>query len=249
MKLKNLCGDPVDALYFNQNSDLFRARKVCETRHVLTYEADVNLVARFLMEHFIQGSVRFESEPINTKSGCLFFMDPEIHPSDFTPELRMLSIDIECSMKFDLYSIALYGEGLEKVLIVDPNNKNGEKGCLSFSNERRLLKAFFSIVRQYDPDALIGWNLVGFDLQWLYRKCVALSIGFDVGTDGPAEMLEPGKNYNQWIARIPGRAALDGIPMIRGAFVKVDDYSLSTVAHTILGRKKRFFRNLRTLND
>jgi len=63
----------------------------------------------------------------------------------------------------------------------------------SFPNERRLLRAFFSIVRQYDPDAFVGWNLVGFDLQWLYRKCIALSIGFDIGTDGSTEMLEPGK--------------------------------------------------------
>ena len=238
MKLKSLRGDFVDGLYFGQSPDMFYARKACEDRHILTYEADVNLAARFLMEHFVQGSVRFESEPVLKEAGCLFFTDPEVHPADFTPKLRMLSIDIECSMKSDLYSIAIYGEGIEKVLVVDPDKENGENEYQGYPNERRLLRAFFSIVKQYDPDAFIGWNLVGFDLQWLYRKCIALSIGFDVGTDGPAEMLEPGKNYNQWISRIPGRAAMDGIPMIRSAYVKVDDYSLSTVAHTILGRKK-----------
>ena len=238
LNLKNLRGGFVDGLYFSQSSDMFHARKACEDRHILTYEADVNLVVRFLMEHFVQGSVHFESEPINTETGCLFFKDPKIQHSDFTPDLKTLSLDIECSMKSDLYSISIYGEGIEEVLVVDPENENGTKEYQSFPNEKSLLSAFFSIVRQYDPDALIGWNLVGFDLQWLYRKCIALNIGFDVGTDGPAEMLEPGKNYNQWIARIPGRAALDGIPMTRGAFVKVDDYSLSTVAHTILGRNK-----------
>lgn len=238
MKLKSLSGDIVDALYFDQSSDLFRARKACEDRQILTYEADVNLAARFLMEHFIQGSVQFQSEPINTKAGCLFFSDPEVYPSDFTPKLRMLSIDIECSMKSDLYSIALYGEDLEEILVVDPDNENGEEEYQGFQNETSLLKAFFSIVQQYDPDIFIGWNLIGFDLQWLFRKCISLRIGFDIGTDGPSEMLAPGKNFNQWIARIPGRAAVDGIPMIRSAFVKVDDYSLSTVAHTILGRNK-----------
>ncbi len=50
--------------------------------------------------------------------------------------------------------------------------------------------------------------------------------------------MEPRQNFNQWIARIPGRAALDGINMVRSAYVKADDYSLSTVAHQILGRKK-----------
>jgi DNA polymerase-2 len=121
---------------------------------------------------------------------------------------------------------------------VDLKTKKEKRNYQGFSNEKSLLKAFFHIVRQYDPDVFIGWNLIGFDLKWLYRKCNALNIAFDIGTDGPAEMLEPGKNYNQWVARIPGRAALDGIPMIRSAYVKVDDYSLSTVAQTVLGRKK-----------
>ncbi|MCG6878366.1 MAG: DNA polymerase II, partial [Deltaproteobacteria bacterium] len=170
--------------------------------------------------------------------GGLFFKDPKIHPSDFTPELKTLSIDIERSMKSDLYSIALYGRGIEDVLVVDLKTKKEKRNYQGFSNEKSLLKAFFHIVRQYDPDVFIGWNLIGFDLKWLYRKCNALNIAFDIGTDGPAEMLEPGKNYNQWVARIPGRAALDGIPMIRSAYVKVDDYSLSTVAQTVLGRKK-----------
>ena len=243
LNLKSLRGDFVDALYFGQSSDFFRVRKACEDRHILTYEADVNLAARFLMEHFIQGGVRFESEPIHTKSGCLFFMDPKIHPSDYTPELKTLSIDIECSMKSDLYSIALYGESLEEILVVDPDKQNGKKEYQGFQNETSLLKAFFSIVQQYDPDVFIGWNLIGFDLQWLYRKCISLRIGFDIGTERPSEMLAPGKNFKQWIARIPGRAAVDGIPMIRSAFVKVDDYSLSTVAHTILGRKKLIEKN------
>ena len=236
--MKTLHGDFVDGLYFGQTSDMFHARKACEDRQILTYEADVNLAARFLMEHFIQGSVRLESEPINTKAGCLFFNDPIAYPSDLTPELKTLSIDIECSMESHLYSIALYGDGFEEILVVDPNNENGEKKYRCFKNETSLLKAFFAIVGRYDPDVFIGWNLIGFDLQWLYRKCVALSIGFDIGTDGSAEMLEPGRNFNQWIARIPGRAALDGIPMIRSAYVKVDDYSLATVSQTVLGRKK-----------
>ena len=160
LSLKSLRGDFVDALYFGQSSDFFRARKACEGRHVLTFEADVNLAARFLMEHFIQGGVRFESEPVKTQAGCRFFKDPKIHPSDYTPELKTLSIDIECSMKSDLYSIALYGEGLEEILVVDPNNENGEKEYQGFQNETSLLKAFFSLVRQYDPDAYIGWNLI-----------------------------------------------------------------------------------------
>ena len=100
------------------------------------------------------------------------------------------------------------------------------------------MSAFFRIVREYDPDAFIGWNLISFDLQWLARKCQALKITFDIGTDGSADLLAPGAFFNQWTARIPGRAALDGINMVRSAYIQAEDYSLSTVAYKVLGRTK-----------
>ena len=240
VELCNLRGKPVDALYFNNTSDFNRARKACEYRNIFTYEADVNPAPRLLMERFTRGGVAFEAEPVRKKNNILYFSDPKVGPSDFTPELKLFSIDIECSMELDLYSIALYGDVIELVLMVDPDHKSGEKrkGYQSYKSEQELLESFFSIVHKYDPDVFIGWNLISFDLSWLWRKCKALGIGFDIGTDGPANLMEPGQNFNQWIARIPGRAALDGINMARSAYVKADDYSLSTVAHQILGRKK-----------
>lgn len=140
----------------------------------------------------------------------------------------------------DLYSIALHGKGLERVLMLDPNCRSGlsKDTYQAFQTEKALLKAFFQCVRSYDPDVLIGWNIVGFDLRWLWRKCISLGVTLDIGTDGPAEMLEPGKLFNQWVARIPGRAVLDGIQMARMAFVRTEDYALATVAREILGRKK-----------
>ncbi|EFK08832.1 putative DNA polymerase II [delta proteobacterium NaphS2] len=249
LELCNLAGNPVDGLYFSQTTELFRARKACAERAVTTYEADVNLPARFLMEHFIKGGVRFESKPPQTQNGCLFFVDPKICPSDYTPELKTLSIDIECSMRSELYSIALYGEGIQKVLVVAPNKLNEKRKYLGFPDERSLLKAFFSFVDQYDPDVLIGWNLIGFDLRWLYRKCNMLNLSFDIGRNGPMEMLAPGKNQSQWIARISGRAAIDGIPMVRSAYVKVDGYSLATVSQKVLGRKKLIEKNGREKVD
>ena len=236
--LCSLRGEPVDVLYFQNTPDLTRARKACESRNIPTYEADVNLVSRFLMERFIKGGVSFESEPVHVKNDILYFVDPKVKGSEFTPALKLLSIDIECSMELDLYSIALYGKDIDRVLMMDSGQKSGVKEYQSFCSEQELLSSFFHIIREYDPDAFIGWNLVGFDLQWLSRKCSALGIEFNIGTDGPAEMFDPGTYFNQWIARIPGRASLDGINMVRSAFVKTEDYSLATVAQNVLGRKK-----------
>ena len=152
--------------------------------------------------------------------------------------MRPLSIDIECSMEMDLYSIAVYGKDLSTVLMVDPDTPLNVGAYRGFRSERDLLSAFFALVREYDPDMFIGWNLISFDLQWLARKCEALKIKFDIGTDGPADLLAPGNLFNQWTARIPGRAALDGINMARSAFLQTEDFSLDTVAEKVLGRTK-----------
>jgi DNA polymerase-2 len=238
VELRSLRGKPVDALYFQTTSDLTRARSACESRNIPTYEADVNLVARFLMERFIKGGVSFESKPVKEENNTLYFSDPKVKGSNFIPDLKLLSIDIECSLDMDLYSIAIYGNDLETVLMVDPDHSDKTKAYQSFRTEQDLLAAFFRMVQEYDPDAFIGWNLIGFDLQWLARKCTALGIKFDIGTDGPAELLAPGTYFNLWTARIPGRASLDGINMVRSAYIQTEDYSLATVAQNVLGRTK-----------
>jgi DNA polymerase-2 len=238
VELRSLRGKPVDALYYRTTAGMTSARRACESRNIPTYEADVKLVARFLMERFIKGGVSFESKPVKLENNTLYFVDPKVKCSNFAPDLKLLSIDIECSLEMDLYSIAIYGKDFETVLMVDPDQEVKAREYKKFRSESDLLFAFFRIVREYDPDAFIGWNLIGFDLQWLSRKCTALRINFDIGTNGSAELLAPGSLFNQWTARIPGRAALDGINMVRSAYVQTEDYSLSTVAQKVLGRTK-----------
>ena len=43
-------------------------------------------------------------------------------------------------------------------------------------------------------------------------------------------------------ATIPGRLVLDGIDLLRGAFVRMDDYSLDAVAREVLGEGKAVAR-------
>ena len=87
VELRSLRGKPVDAVYFQTSAELTRVRRNCESRDIPTYEADVNLVARFLMERFIKGGVSFESEPAHVENDILYFIDPKVTGSDFTPVL------------------------------------------------------------------------------------------------------------------------------------------------------------------
>ncbi|MEO7423934.1 MAG: DNA polymerase II [Fibrobacteria bacterium] len=263
LELKTMRGLPVDALYFQTSRDLARARREAETQGVQTYESDVSAPARHLMERGIRGGVRFQDPPQSERDGLVEFHDGRAEASDYTPALRLLSLDVECTPRGGLFSVSIYADapvgrggdspiGLSgdsphsQVFMIDPAHPAGTQveGYLAYPDERTLLTAFLGAVRELDPDILIGWNVINFDLRYLAERCARAGLSLDLGIDGPAELIEPegasayGRFGSNWLARIPGRAVLDGINMLKAAFVPVEGYSLGAVAEQILGRKK-----------
>jgi DNA polymerase-2 len=94
-------------------------------------------------------------------------------------------------------------------------------------------------VRVLDPDVIAGWNVVDFDLAVLARIASARGVVLELGR-GPGEMRVQSAR-SQWgtsRATIPGRVVLDGIQLLRGAFIRMEDYSLDAVAREILGEGK-----------
>lgn len=261
VELRDLRGQSVDAVYFPSAPDLKAAREANEARGVALYEADIGAAARFLMEHFIQGGVRFRSPPERETNGLLFFVDPEIEASPYRLRPRLLSLDIECSPR-ELYCVGLYGDppgsqtgdGATPVSVVYMLEKNapdlkpggpgaarrsadGETEYVAFATEADVLRATFAFVREQDPDILIGWNVIGFDLVYLERRCRALGLELDLGLEGKCDLIEPAGGA-PWIARLPGRAVLDGPPLVRSVHLSLPDYSLATVGRLLLGRGK-----------
>src|SRR6185312_2294031 len=61
----------------------------------------------------------------------------------------------------------------------------------------------------------------------------------DLGREpGPMRLRKPEGYFGSGQATIPGRVVLDGIDLLRGAFVRMDDYSLDAVAREVLGEGK-----------
>ena len=141
---------------------------------IIPLEADIKPPDRYLMERFITGPVGFNAEygraPINTP----------LKPTEFTPRFKVVSFDIETSFTSDhLFSIALYAADKQAVLMI--GNGASSQGCIYVSSETDLINAFLNWIEQYDPDILIGWNCINFDLRFLARKCEALNIPFSLG--------------------------------------------------------------------
>src|SRR5205823_13257678 len=89
----------------------------------------------------------------------------------YRPTLRAVSLDIETTMRGELRSIALYGCGQRQVYMLGPPNGTPESlQAVDFALEYRdtraqLLDALEDWFARHDPDAIIGWSVVQFDLR------------------------------------------------------------------------------------
>ena len=106
-------------------------------------------------------------------------------------------------------------------------------------DEYAALDAFCERMQQLDPDVITGWNIVDFDFTVLQRIAARVRHPFKLGRDAGAMRIRKAEGYfGSGQATIPGRLVLDGIDLLRGAFVRMDDYSLDAVAREVLGEGK-----------
>ncbi len=244
LELLNFKNEPMDGLYFKHQRDLNKLRQHLSYDKTQLFESEIKPADRYLMERFITAPLNIEGPAIQ-REGYLEFANPRLTPTNYMPQLSWASIDIETEdLRGKLYSIAVQTEKHEHVFMVkekpsDVPNGNAITWC---NSEKTALQHFFTWIKKHDPDAIIGWNVVGFDLDFLQWKCKELSIPFDLGRSNPfeqsANILAPQQSGQMYLARIPGRVVLDGISCLRGAFWSFESFALDFVAEKMLGRKK-----------
>ncbi len=241
LELQAPSGGTVDGLYFSRQSDLRRARDLARQRGTRLYESDLKPHDRFLMERFITAPFELLGEPLQ-RPGYLELVNPRLRPAPFEPRLSYLSLDIETDgIDGPILSIALSNRDREIVLMQGeadqwPADRPPIRWC---ADESDLLRVFFEVFRQWDPDLILGWNLINFDLDTIAGRCRRHRIPFALGRGNErAAILQPQQQGQNRIASIPGRVALDGIDNLRSAFWNFDSFELGHVAHELLGRKK-----------
>ena len=244
LALRDMMHTPVDALYFKTHQACRQAAAAMDAQNLPTYETDVGPWERYLLERFIHGQVRVEGEFL-TKGRCFFVRNPRMAPCTVTPQLCLASVDIETDMKNDrLYSIAVDSvgpRGQDQVVFMVAEKGMPQGSCpdwLGFHpDERTLLKAFLDWFEALDPDVIIGWHVIGFDLQFLERACRRLDLKLAIGRDRRTARVYQNA-IKRWIGEVPGRVVLDGPVLLRGAFYSFEDFRLDTVARELLGEGK-----------
>jgi len=241
LDLTTLEGVPVDALYFRRQRDLAAARDLLRARGVTPCESDLKPTDRYLMERFVTAGFAARGE-VTRRPGYLEMRNPAIRRDDYRRALRWVSLDIETAgLDGALYSIALHSTDDERVLMVSEGPVRCDDAAVeSFPSESALLSRLFAWFAEHDPDLVLGWNVVGFDLDFIARRCRRLGVGFDLARGGErSAILQPGSVSGTYVARIPGRVALDGIDTLRTAFWSFESFELEHVARQMLGRGKR----------
>jgi DNA polymerase-2 len=235
-----LLGRPVVRIDVKEPADTPPLRDRLEKGGIRTYEADVRFAMRHLIDRGVRGSLEIQGEGRDTPGLGPVFEDPEIFPADWTPRLSVLSLDIETDPAAGrLLAISLHGCGASEVLLLTPPGRGCPGGARPFPTEKDLLAAFCARVRELDPDVLTGWNVVDFDLFVLDRLAGRHGVPLELGRGpGTLRLHARGSPRGARQATIPGRVVLDGIHLLRGAFVRMDDYGLDAVARAVLGEGK-----------
>ncbi|MGE0623585.1 MAG: DNA polymerase II, partial [Pseudomonadales bacterium] len=210
-----------------------------------TFEADVRFAVRYLIDRGIRGGCRIVGDPRPGEGVDVCFDEPDLLPATVTVPLSVLSFDIETDPNAErLLAIALYGQNLsgvdvDEVLIVDPDGRPMPERAVRCADERAALAAFCERIRVLDPDVLTGWNVVDFDLSVLARVAARVRHPFALGRGSGNLRIRPAEGYfGSGHAGIPGRLVLDGMDLVRGAFLRYDDMSLDAVSREVLGEGK-----------
>lgn len=229
---------PVLGLYCPQHNQLIRLDKTLRRAGVDVFEADIRPPERYLMERFITAPVWFGGQA--DANGLL--LEAQMKPAPhYRPTLKLVSLDIETSEQGELYSIALEGCGQRQVYMLGraTDSDSTVDFDLEFCDNRvQLLERLNQWLARHDPDAIIGWNLVQFDLRVLHEHARRLAVPLRLGRGGEEMQWREHGTRTHYFASAAGRLIIDGIEALRSATWSFPSFSLENVAQTLLGEGK-----------
>lgn len=236
--LKNKKGEQVVKIYGKIPDDVRNLREQLERQGIKTYEADIPFARRFLIDMKINSSMSIEGNWSKGNGIDRIYKEPEIKPTEFFPDLRILSFDLETDRKASqIFSIAMICDNFKKVLILSDKKL---PNSISFKTEKEMLEFFQKKVIELDPDILTSHNVIDFDLKVLRDRFDANGLFFGLGRlKGRAKLkIESGFNRTS-SANIVGRIVLDSIQLLKFFKIKIPEgYSLESAAKHILNEKK-----------
>ncbi|WP_245662955.1 DNA polymerase II [Endozoicomonas arenosclerae] len=236
LTLKDFQHDAISAVYSKDTAQSFLIHDYLRAKGLELFESDFRLADRYLMERFVYGGLEFTGQP-RSRSGYVEYQNARIRPAEFNPSFKVISLDIECSERGELYSIGLSGGDYGLVIMV--GNQEPVEWIQWVDHEKALLEAFEEVLHTLDPDIVIGWNVINFDFRLLLKRADRHGMKLRLGRGGQAASWRNRRgDSGQGFITIPGRMVIDGIEALKAATYQFDSFSLESVAQALLGRGK-----------
>ncbi|ELX12863.1 DNA polymerase II [Janthinobacterium sp. HH01] len=241
LELKTFEQEPVVGVYASRYKQLTALERTLREHGIKMLEADIRPPERYLMERFITAAVQFEG---GQTQGATVIHNCKLKPApEYRPKLRMVSLDIETSAFEDLYSIALEGCGQRQVYMLGEapaaSSQQIDFDLEYCATPRQLIEKLNAWFARHDPDVLVGWNVVQFDLRVLQKNADKYKLPLALGREGKTiEWREHPGQKGYLFAPVVGRIVLDGIDALKAASWSFPSFSLENVSQAMLGEGK-----------
>ena len=228
-----------------------------------TYETDIMFKNRFMIDAgiFGMGWAQTVDEAGSAEPAYLRGVDSEVTvvsqvtSAEMTRNapMRYLAFDIECLVDGGIptadrspiimislaFEPAHQGE-LETLVLVGKEAGGDCNGTEHFTDEADLLNRFFEVVRDYDPDVILGYNSNEFDFPYITKRVEVLEaqgkrLRAEIGRDNRAVFCRKIGIVTR--VSVTGRIVADVLPLVRRAY-SIKQYTLKNVARTLLDIEK-----------
>ena len=238
---KTMDGLPATKLKFNTPQDMQSLRDRLHQQQIPTYEADLRFPETYLIRNNLRGGIEISGSPSSNEPLVdIVFNDPEVCPAIVEFHPTVLSFDIETDPTArQLLAISMFGPTTDEVIVVDPEMREMPARTTVVATARECIQLFAERVREIDPDVILGWNVIDFDLTVLLRITRRERIALRLGRSESDVRIHSARGFfGASRAVIQGRVVLDGIGLIRGAFIPFAEHNLDAVARKVLGEGK-----------
>ena len=246
--------------------------KECRPRGLKVYEKNLDPVLRFMHRSEIK-STGWVQVPENASPGHDSSCDIDMCVSDWRTlkpvdrhdiaPLRIASLDIEAysesgafpnafNEKDVCFQVAVTTKAFGSTEYLDRKcfcvKKTSGPECESFDTEREMLERLGRYLRELDPDIVTGWNIFGFDLEYLYTRAVVTVAGPDAHMWGRLRGIPNELVVKHLASNALGSNDMKMVPML-GRYVfdmfqdikrehKLESYSLNNVSKEFLKDQK-----------
>ena len=246
--------------------------KECRPRGLKVYEKNLDPVLRFMHRSEIK-STGWVRVPENAGPGHDSSCDIDVCVSDWRTlkpvdrddiaPLRIASLDIESYSESGAFPNAFktndtcfqvavttksfgHKEYFDRKCFCVKTTSGPE--CESFDTEREMLERLGRYLRELDQDIVTGWNIFGFDLEYLYTRAVVTGAGPDAHMWGRLRGIPNELVVKHLASNALGSNDLKMVPML-GRYVfdmfqdikrehKLESYSLNNVSKEFLKDQK-----------